>query len=317
MKILVFGANGFLGRWVCVNALNAGHEVFAVSRSPDKHLEMIHDRFLPIYLPTTDWHLAISQKRPDVVIHCDWEGVSSQSRDLPEQQNNISRWLSLAHYEISFGVSKTIYLGSQAEFGSVLGHISEGDHANPDTQYGIAKEFLRGELSRMFSNSTTQFVWARLFSFYGAMDYGTWLVPMAIRNLMLGNPLNLSSGLQRWNYLHVSDVASALVRLVDVELKFEEFNIANPKSQSVREIAEEIGLLLNSKLLLNFDKDELNFIPDVIPTSSRIQELDWSPYFSIEEGLSKTVLWFRGDTQYFSDYNLNEMPFKLPIFSLK
>lgn len=315
MKILIFGASGLVGRWSSIAALDSGHDVVAVSREQSVNLDFSHVKFLQENLEVSKWASLLAKHEPEVIVHCDWEGVSSASKNSEVQKSNINRWLHLAELEATLGVRKSIFLGSQAEYGLRLGMIQEGDIDCPVTAYGSAKVHSRNELAQLFKDTNTEFVWARLFSFYGSMDLGNWLVPSTIQTLLSGKTMKLSSGLQKWNYLHIADIANALILLAEGDLIHSEFNVANPNSISIKEIALTIATQLNKRELISFDlTDEQEFIPDVLPSSQRIQNMNWEPEISLVDGISKSIEWYLGKHQHVRDYGFTKLDQYLPDF---
>ena len=109
---------------------------------------------------------------------------------------------------------------------------------------------------KVFVNSSTEFVWGRIFSVYGEMDNPNWLIPSLITSLKRGEQFSLTSGNQDWSYLNVRDfvVAVDLLRQYS-DSKNQIVNIGNPVTIRILEVAEyvakELGCLDRKSTRLN------------------------------------------------------------------
>lgn len=312
MKVLVFGANGLVGTWTVASLINSGVDVVAVSQNSNRIKYLVSKKLKVVVDNADQWSRVLLQENPDVIIHCDWAGVASNEKDSPTQFLNTSRWIDLAHYAVNAGISKVIYLGSQAEYGHNLSDITFSTPFSPLTNYGKSKVEAFRELTQIYEHSGSQFVWARLFSIYGALDEGNWLVPSLIRSLMRRDEFLLSSGTQKWNYLHVSDVARALTILAQESFIEKIVNIGAAESIPVFEIAKYVANELNSLELLKVSLDSVNPIAEVKADIRILLELGWTQMIKPELGLVKTVEWFQGENQFFSQYGFSRIDLHLP-----
>lgn len=168
MKILVTGANGYLGQGIVKSILDNGHEVVAVCHSCinviDNRARIVKCDIFSIDDPYTYFG------KPDVLLHLAWrDGFVHYSNthidDLPKHYAFIKR---MAESE----VKKISVMGSMHEIGFFEGSINESTPCNPITPYGIAKNALR-ELTQMLArkNSIT-FQWLRGYYIVGNSSYG-------------------------------------------------------------------------------------------------------------------------------------------------
>ena len=80
--------------------------------------------------------------------------------------------------------------------------------------YGVLPYELINPLFTDYSKKT-RFVWMRIFSTYGPLDTGAWLIPQTVDSLSLGKSMDLTKGEQEWSYLHAYDLARAFGAVVD------------------------------------------------------------------------------------------------------
>ena len=146
----------------------------------------------------------------------------------------------------------------------------------------------------------------RCGNFYGGGDLN-WnrIIPGTIRSILRGqNPIIRSDGKYIRDYFYVEDGAAAYILLAEKlaenpQLKGEAFNFSNEIQVTVREIVERILKLMNSKLEPEIRNEVQNEIRHQYLSAEKAQRvLHWHPLFSLDEGLRKTIEWYR---KFFND----------------
>ena len=122
------------------------------------------------------------------------------------------------------------------------------------------------------------------------------VVPNFIQQSIRGEPLTLyGDGLQTRSFQFVSDLVEGLYRLLQSD-EVEPVNIGNPHEFTMREFAEIVNSITGNtagtiiKPDLRIKDDPQNRQPDITKAKA---VLDWEPRVSLEEGLRKTIPWFR------------------------
>jgi nucleoside-diphosphate-sugar epimerase len=154
MRILITGANGYLGFNLAKKLLDKGHDLLVISKNTNKLSSILnHCSFIQSY--TEDLHLykqQINEFFPDIVVHFGWWGGNSykDTNDLDQYHNNIPsnvRFLDLINN--LYSKPKFVGIGSFVEYGQVLSKTSETYKEEPINHYGIAKLILK-EYSQKF-----------------------------------------------------------------------------------------------------------------------------------------------------------------------
>ena len=140
MKVLVTGANGYIGRYVVTSLLNKGCEVMACDIST-KTVDVRAKRvdFNLFDLPEGNIYELFGS--PDVCLHMAWRNgfvhnASTHIGDLSAHYNFITRM-------IDGGLRQIAVMGTMHEVGYWEGAIDESTPCNPTSMYGIAKDALR------------------------------------------------------------------------------------------------------------------------------------------------------------------------------
>jgi UDP-glucose 4-epimerase len=113
---------------------------------------------------------------------------------------------------------------------------------------------------------------------------------------MAGRRPKTTLGTQSWDWLYVDDVARAILAMATSERTDGIYNIGSGRAVTVRSVVERIRDLVAPEMELVFG--EIPFRPDqVMHMQADISRLaaatGWSPTVPIEEGLARTVAWYR------------------------
>lgn len=168
MKVLVTGANGYLGQGIVKQLLDNGNNVVAT----DFKVENIDDRATKVSsnLFEIDNPYEFFDK-PDVVLHMAWrDGFVHYSDnhilDLPNHYTFIKKMLDN-------GLKKIAVMGSMHEIGFWEGAINEDTPCNPLSLYGISKNALRDMVKVLCKQHDSKFQWLRGYYIVGNSKFGS------------------------------------------------------------------------------------------------------------------------------------------------
>ena len=168
MRILVTGANGFLGRGVVRALLDKGADVFAVGRNTD----LVDSRAARINEDIfNEQHPYEKFGYPDVLLHLAWrDGFVHYSdahvSDLPLHYEFLKKFMNTPIKQIAV-------VGSMHEIGFFEGSIKEETPCNPITPYGIAKNTLRQLANMLCLQNGKKFQWLRGYYIVANDRYGS------------------------------------------------------------------------------------------------------------------------------------------------
>ena len=249
MRYLVSGANGFVGSSVFNKLHSKGETCFGVVRE-NSELSNINPLFEKNIVKKTekDWAETIYDIQPQILIICDWNGVSAEdSENKTKQISNLQRWEAITSAAVKVKVKRIIALGSQAELNENQDGILSNALFDPRSEYGSAKVFAHNKLRKLTRNTSTQLVWARVFSLYGIGADKKWFIPHVASTLQKNQDLFLTKCEQEWNFLDVEDLAEALIRISDTKLNYPFFNIAHPETVILKDVVEFLKRITHSR----------------------------------------------------------------------
>ena len=103
---------------------------------------------------------------------------------------------------------------------------------------------------------------------------------------------NWGSGTPRREFLHVDDLARAIVLLLEEYDSPETINVGTGEDQSIREIAELVAKVVGYEGEIAWDTSKPDGMPRKMLDVSRLKALGWLPTTTLEDGLRETVKWF-------------------------
>ena len=301
-RVLLTGATGFVGSHVLRRLLKNEQVEVAVVLRPRSDLWRIQDAMNGVRRLVADLDDAATHQRalddfgPDVVIHLAWDGVGNRFHDDERQARNIERTLGLLRTAHRAGARTFVGLGSQAEYGPCQGPVAEDYPTRPASLYGAAKLSTCRVAQRVCDLGGTRFAWLRLFSAYGPRDAPGCMVPYVIGALLRRERPRLTEGRQLWDYLYVGDAAEAICLVAQTPGASGIFNLGSGSVEPVRGVVERIRDQIDPSLPLEFGA--VPYRPgQVMHLHSRIEKLrqatGWSPQVRLEEGIRRTVAWYR------------------------
>lgn len=169
MKVLVTGANGYLGQGIVKAILDSGNEVVAACHSRtdviDSRAEIKQCDLYSIENPYVYFG------KPDVLLHLAWrDGFVHYSNahidDLPKH-------FAFIKFFAEAGCKHIVAMGSMHEIGFFEGSINENTPCHPTTPYGIGKNALRDLTAMICKQNNCVFQWLRGYYIVGNSKYGS------------------------------------------------------------------------------------------------------------------------------------------------
>jgi UDP-glucose 4-epimerase len=130
---------------------------------------------------------------------------------------------------------------------------------------------------------------------YGPRMREELLIPVFLRRALAGEPLTVAGrGDQFRKFIYVTDLAGAHLLAMDARAANETYNLEGTRQVTILEVAEGIRRLLGDQVRIEFVAERPgDFGGKEVSAEKARRELGWAPAIGFEEGLARTVSWFR------------------------
>lgn len=296
-RVVVTGANGFIGRHAVGQLLAGGWEVHAPGRSLPAGSEApagLHRHRVDLLDPSAV-RACIESIGAEALLHLAWDTDPATYRTSPVNFDWVGASLALLAAFRRAGGRRAVCAGTCAEYDWRYGYCREDlTPLLPASVYGRCKRAL-ADLSLAFAAASgLQLTWGRVFFLYGPHEPAARLVPAVVRALLRGEAAAVSSGEQLRDYLHVADVAAGFVQLLDAA-PGGCVNIASGEPVAVRRIVAQIGEALNAGGRIRYGAvaRAADDPPLIAGDNSRLLACGWQPRHTLATGLTDTIDWWR------------------------
>ena len=297
-RVLLTGANGFVGRHCLPVLLARGYEVHAVSlrsEAPTATLPEVHPHKADL-LDESQVSALLAEVRPTHLLHCAWYAVPGKYWTAAENFRWVEAGQHLLKAFAEQGGQRVVGVGSCAEYDWHQGHCSElATPLRPVSTYGSCKHAFQLMLTAFCKQAGLGAAWGRLFFLYGPHESRERLVASVIRSILREEPALCSHGRQIRDFLYVRDAADALVALLDSDV-LGPVNIASGVPVAVLEVVQEIAHQLERPNLVRLGAlpTSENEPPLLLADVARLRdEVGWSPWYDLAKGLAETITWWK------------------------
>jgi len=192
-----------------------------------------------------------------------------------------------------------INTGSSSEYGIKQTKMNENNILSPINDYAVTKAAGTLLCQKESINSDCCIVTLRLFSPYGYFEQPTRFIPSCITSVLSNMSLQASNPLYVRDFVFIEDVVQAYICVAKGQyenLNGEIINIGSGKQHSLHDVVKKLEIICNQTLKISWNSfakqnrqiESKKWEADI----SRAKELlHWSPKYSLDEGLEKTVYW--------------------------
>ncbi len=313
----VTGGTGLVGGWLVRRLIDAGADVVCLVRDWVPQSELVHEKLIDhikvVRGDIRDREIierTLGEYEIDTVIHLAAQTIVTIANRNPIstfETNIAGTWNLLEFCRRSPSVKQVVTASSDKAYGDQEKlPYNETTPLQGQHPYDVSKSAADLIANTYAVSFALPVAVTRCGNFYGGGDLN-WnrIIPGTIRSILRRqNPVIRSDGKYIRDYFYVEDGAAAYMLLAEKladnpNLKGEAFNFSNEIQVTVSEIVKRILKLMNSNLEPEIRNEVQNEIRHQYLSAEKARRLlNWHPLFSLDEGLKKTIDWYR---KFFND----------------
>ena len=299
-KVIVTGANGFVGSAVVKYLVSQNIEVLAlcranrdsnIPRSPlvkISYMELSNIKELKKILPTYYY---------DTFFHFAWDGSAGSARfDTKLQLSNV-QWtvdaIELAH---ELGCQRFVGSGSIMEHETISAGFTQGNRPGPGYIYGSGKLTAHIMGMSVAAKLNIEFIWPEITNAYGIGEVSPRLVNSTIRSCLRNQPPEFTAGTQNYDFVYIDDVARAFYLIGKNGKPFHHYIIGSSTARPLKEFLLEMQRSIAPDMEFSFGQVPFtgtNLSLDCFDCQETQRDTKFRAKISFAEGTKKTMIWLK------------------------
>ena len=242
----------------------------------------------------------LDEERPDAIVHFAAESHVDRSILGPEAfiETNVRGTFSLLEAARAAGAGRFLHVSTDEVYGS----IAEPDEADetwplrPSSPYSASKAASDLLALSWWTTFRLPVIVTRASNNYGPYQFPEKLIPLMISNAIEGKPLPIyGDGMQVRDWLYVDDHCRAIRAALEKGAPGEIYNIGGSRALPNRSVVEMIlDALGKPRTLMTSVADRPGHDRRYAITAGKLEKASgWRPLVPFEEGLSRTIRWYR------------------------
>jgi GDP-L-fucose synthase len=300
MKVFVAGAKGMVGSAIASAYMSTNHEVFTPSRSELDYLD---------YTATSKYFL---KTKPDLIIDAAAKvgGIGANNSYPVEFLNeNITIQGNLMRAAHEANVPNFVFLGSSCIYPRDCPqpikeeYLMTGPLEATNSAYAVAKIAGIEMINSYRKEYGAKWISLMPTNLYGPQDNFdlavSHVLPAFIRRFVeavetgVGKVTLWGSGSSLREFLHVDDLAKAVVRAAESYDSNLHLNVGTGADLSIKDLAQKVATSAGFTGQIEWDSSKPDGTPRKVLDVSRMKTLGWEPSITLEEGIASTIAWYR------------------------
>ena len=301
-KVLVTGGNGFIGSHIVDLLLKKEYQIVVISK-------VTPSRFVNSRSNISHYRIDLSSfeevenvlrvERPGVICHLASSiPYARESLLHPEKSlQDVIHAINLFEAARKFDVSHIIFSSSSNVYEDINGPLREDSKKNPLSPLGISKIMVESYIKYLQNTTDIIFTTLRYFNAFGPrqrLSEFSGIIPNAIVKAMKGEEITIfGNGNQIRDFIYVDDIARANLKVIE-HPQSGIFNVGSGQGTSVKKLIATIEKLIARKMPKIYSESSNEITNSIADISKMKKTFNWKPRVSIEQGLKKTIDYYKG-----------------------
>lgn len=300
-KVVITGADGFVGAATCDYFLDKGVEVLAldISDQPKKLKNRIGLTYKRADVCDSGALYDILEGGGyDTFIHFAWLGSAGEKRkDYKLQLKNAEMTVECLKTASKAGVKRFVCAGSIMEREVAAAVSTQGSKPSTAYIYGMGKLIAHDICKCVAAELGVELVWPMITNAYGAGELSPRFVNTTLRKIINGEKLQFTSGTQNYDFVYIDDVARAFYLIAQNGKPFCEYVIGSSKARPLKEFILEMtdALAGDNKAIFGdvlFTGTDLPL--SAFDTTDTERDTGFKAEIPFAEGAKRTYEWLKG-----------------------
>ncbi len=243
-KVIISGADGFVGSYTVAHFLKEGCEVLALDIGAESKRLTEKEGLTYMQCDVSDIKTMmqkISHGVYDTFVHFAWAGSAGSARaDYNLQMKNAIDTVECMKAAKELGCSRFVCAGSIMEYEVEAAIHCQGSKPGMGYIYGMGKHIAHCMCKSVAVDIGIELLWPMITNAYGVGEYSPRFVNTTLRKIINGEKLEFTSGTQNYDFVYVSDVAKAFYLVAKSGKPFCEYMIGSGNAKPLKEFIIEM-----------------------------------------------------------------------------
>lgn len=295
-KILVTGANGFIGSCLIKKLVIAGAKVTAIVRDDSSKIDHLKEK---IKIIKTDLSNSrnLTIKDMDVIFHLAALTDLKKCLEKPLEAYNANVLGTINLLGNCQNIKKFVYVSTLGVYGEQR-HFPVDENALPMPIEPYAASKLAGEyfVHSFCVSKNIPFSIARLFNVYGPGQKEDFIIPNIIKKAIKHEEITLKNLDSTRDFIYIDDAVRALI-LVSMVSENEIYNIGSGKETSIKDLIKIIEKLIKVQMRIKIAlKNKVANVQRSVADIKKLKEMfGWAPETNLETGIEKVIEYYKND----------------------
>lgn len=304
-KVIVTGANGFIGSHLVKELVDNRIHVLAIGRPGRNNNLSVSDfvQFMSVNVFELREHIHEFQGQGyDTFFHLAWEGSAGVSRaDYDLQMKNALCTVECIKVAKQIGCRRFVCAGSIMEKEAMAVLNEQGSHPGMGYIYGIGKLAAHCMGKSVAASEDIEFIWGVITNAYGEGELSPRFVNTTLRKVISGETLKFTAATQNYDFIHVDDAAKAFRLIGEYGKPFCEYVIGSGDAKPLKNFIAELkeSLAPESELVFgDIPFTGVNMPLEAFSTEQTENDCGFRPEISFSDGIKRTMEWLREADKY-------------------